>query len=316
MITWSAPIYLYLWLAGMAGGAYFAAFLADRFTSGGNKSLLRLSAYVGIPLAVIGVILLVIDLGSPFRFWHLFTRFLVISPMSMGTWILLAWVGIAIIMIMLWWAEKFLSEEEAGGLRRLTGFLAWINSVFAVLLIAYTGVLLAVSSLALWSSTIFLPSLFVASAVSTGVAALIIAAMIVNAIDKGGLVELKLAMNQVFGSSDWTVPNRVLARLAEADAIVILVELAALIGYAVWLAVSAAAGAGEAIALLTTGVLAIPFWAGVVLLALLIPFGLDVANWGKDIEKQAVRRAIVTSSACVIVGGLILRAVIVLGGQF
>jgi len=293
-MAWGAPIYIYLWLAGMAGGAYFAAFLAERFAGEANRQLLRLATYLGIPLAVIGVILLVVDLGNPLRFWHLFARFDVISPMSMGTWILLLWVGIAIIMAIFWWVENRLTEQTARSLRRTTGVLAWVNLVLAVLLIAYTGVLLAVSNQPLWAGTLLLPCLFVASAISTGVAILIITAVTGRA---------------------WAIPNRTVGRLAEADAIVILIELAVLIGYAIWLGASAMAGTGEALRLLTTGVLAAPFWVGVVLLALLVPFGLEVFNWGKEIEKKAVWRAVVASSACVILGGLILRAVIVIGGQ-
>jgi len=315
MITWGAILWLYLWLAGMAGGAFFAAFVADRFTGGGNKSLLRLATYTGIPMAVIGVLLLVIDLGQPLRFWHLFTQFKVISPMSMGTWILLGWLIVAFTMVIAWWFENRVAEGTARRLRGLIGFMGWINLVFSVLLIAYTGVLLAVSSQSLWAGTVLLPALFVASAISTGIAVLVIAAVIANAISKGSLVELKLAINQLFGSTDWTVPNRTVARLAEADAIVIVVELAVLIGYAIWLTISTMAGAGEALGLLTTGALAAPFWVGVVVLALLAPLALDIANWGKEIEKKAVLRAILTSSTCVILGGLVLRAVIVMAGQ-
>ncbi len=314
-MAWGAPIWIYLWLAGMAGGAYFAAFLAERFGGVVDRKLLRLATYVGVPLAVIGVLLLVADLGSPLRFWHLFTQFKVISPMSMGTWILLAWVGIAIIMVILWWIENRLSEQTVSSLRSTTGFLAWINLALAVLLIAYTGVLLAVSNQPLWAGTVLLPALFVASAISTGVAVLIITALIANTISRGSLVELKMAINQLFGSTDWTIPNRTVSRLAEADVIVILIELAVLIGYTIWLGASAMAGTGEALRLLTTGVLAAPFWVGIVLLALLVPLGLDVANWGKEIETKAVWRAIIASSACVILGGLILRAIITIGGQ-
>ena len=315
MTAWGAPIWIYLWMAGMAGGAYFAAFLTDRFTGGSNKPLLRLATYLGIPLAVIGVMLLVIDLGQPIRFWHLFTQFKLISPMSMGTWILLVWVAIAVIMAVLWWFENRLPEGAASRLRRLVGLLGWANLVLAVLLIAYTGVLLAVSSQSLWAGTVLLPSLFVASAISTGIAILIIAAVIANAISKGSLVELKLALNQVFGSTNWTVPNRIVARLAEADAIVIAVEMVALIGYAIWLAISTMAGAGEALRLLTIGTMAAPFWVGVVLLALLIPLGLDLSNRGNEIETKAVWRTILASSTCVVLGGLVLRAVITIGGQ-
>jgi formate-dependent nitrite reductase membrane component NrfD len=314
-MTWSAPIYIYLWLAGMAGGAYFTAFLADRFTGGGNRRLLRLATYLGIPLAVIGVMLLVADLGQPIRFWHLLTEFKVTSPMSMGTWILLIWVGLAVIMAVLWWAERFLSEEASSNLRGMTEPLAWIDLVLSVLLIAYTGVLLAVSSQPLWAGTVLLPALFVASAISTGVAILIITALIATAITKGGWTEVKLAINQLTGTTDWTISNRTVERLAEADAVVIVVELAALIGYAIWLATSTMAGAGDALKLLTTGTLAAPFWIGVVLLALLIPLGLDIFNWGKQIETKVVSRAIILSSVCVILGGLVLRAVITTGGQ-
>jgi len=278
----------------MAGGAYFAAFLVDRFTGRGNRSLLRLATYVGIPLAVIGVILLVVDLGSPLRFWHLFAQFDVMSPMSMGTWILLVWVIIAVIMVILWWTENRLSEETARSMRRTTGVLAWINLVLAILLIAYTGVLLAVSNQPLWAGSVLLPSLFVASAISTGVALLIIAAVIGRTL---------------------AIPNKTVGRLAEADAVVILVELVVLIGYAIWLGASTVAGAGDALRLLTIGTLAAPFWVGVVVLALLIPLWLEVANWGKDIGAKAIRRTVITSSTCVILGGLILRAVMVIGGQ-
>jgi formate-dependent nitrite reductase membrane component NrfD len=315
MTAWAAPIWIYLWMAGMAGGAYFAAFFAERFAGETNRRLLRLATYLGIPIAVIGVLLLVVDLGNPLRFWHLFTQFDVMSPMSMGTWILLVWVAIAVIMVILWWAEPRLTEEVARSLRQTTGLLAEIDLVFAILLIAYTGVLLSVSNQPLWAGTVLLPALFVASAISTGVAILVIAALIANAIAKGGLVELRLAINQLFGSTDWTIPNRTVGRLAEADAVVILIELAVLIGYAIWLSASTMAGTGDALRLLTTGTLAAPFWVGVVLLALLIPLWLDLANWGKDMEAKAIRRTIFTSSTCVILGGLVLRAVIVIGGQ-
>jgi len=314
-MTWSWAIYLYLWMAGMAGGAYFAAFLAMRFTGLAGKKLLKLATCVGIPLAVIGVILLVVELGQPLRFWHLFTQFDVLSPMSMGTWILLIWVAIAVVMTILWWAESRLSIETAGSMGTLINGLSWIEVIFSVLLIAYTGVLLAVSSQPLWASTALLPALFVASAVSTGVAVIIVCALVLNAVNKGAFFELKLAINQITGSTDWSIPNRIIGRLAEVDAIVIIVELAVLIGYAIWLATSSMTGAGDALGLLTTGTLAVPFWLGIVLVALLIPLGLEITNWGKELERKAVLGAIMASSACVVLGGLVLRAVIVVGGQ-
>jgi formate-dependent nitrite reductase membrane component NrfD len=299
MITWHPPIWIDLWFAGMAGGAYFAAFLAERFAGVTNRRLLQVATCLGIPLASTGVLLLIVDLGQPIRFWHLLARFEILSPMSMGTWILMVWVIVAMAMVALWLGELYipgLATLRLGplNLRRMVEILSWVGLVFAALLMTYTGVLLATSNQPLWAGTVLLPPLFVASAISTGVALLIVAAVTVRALG---------------------IPSRTVNRLAEAVAVVILIELAVLVGYGIWLGVSPMEGTGEALRLLTTGVLAAPFWVGVVLLALLVPLALQVANWGQELERKAVWRAVLASAVCVIFGGLVLRAVITIGGQ-
>jgi polysulfide reductase chain C len=178
-----------------------------------------------------------------------------------------------------------------------------------------TGVLPAVSSRVLWAGTVFLPALLVASAISMGLAILIIAILTFNAVSKGDFAALKPALNRISGFTDWAVDNRTAARIAMANAIVIIIELAALIGHIIGLTISPEAVASEALGLLITGTLAVPFWLGVVVLALLMPLALYVINWGKDIEAGTVGRAMAISSICVILGGLLLRAVIMAGGQ-
>ncbi len=313
-MAWAPPIWFYLWLAGMAGGGYFAAFIIERYTKATDNNLLRLATYLGIPMAIIGVLLLIVDLGAPLRFWHLFTQFNLATPMSAGTWILTAWLICAFLMIMIWWLDNK-NPGRYTGLLGIVKVVKPINLIFSILLIAYTGVLLSVSNQPLWSSTILLPALFVASAVSTGVALLIIASIASNAISKGNLVELRKTMDFLYGSTNWTVPNKVIEKLAETDVVVIVIELITLIAYAIWLATSSMGGASDALGLITTGVLAAPFWVGVVLLALLIPLGLEITNWGKDITTKSVSRAIIASSVCVVLGGLVLRAIITIGGQ-
>jgi len=296
-MTWSAPIWIYLWLAGMAGGAFVAGFLASRFSGQGQKPLLPMATVVGIPLAVLGVLLLIVDLGRPEWFWHLMTQFKALSPMSMGTWILIAWVMIAFVLVVMWWLDSRVEEQVASLMKRLEGLLAAVNALLSVGLISYTGVLLSVSSQSLWAGTVLLPALFVASAVSTGVAMLVITALAVNWATREG--------------SSFRVSGHTVAMLAEADAIVILIELAVLIGFVIWLVIS---GATDALGVLFTGAMAAPTWIGVVLLALLIPLGLDMAARGKPLEGGVVR-TVLMSSFCVIVGGLILRWVITIGGQ-
>ena len=312
-MTWTALIWIYLWLAGMAGGAFIAAKAAGRFSGSKDDSLLRLATYLAVPLAVLGVLLLIFELGNPIRFWHLFTQFDFGSPMSMGTWILIAWVMICMVMIVSWWLQGKVSQEAAASLVGLRKLLSRINVFFSAALITYTGVLLAVSSQSLWAGTVLLPALFVVSAVSTGVAVLVLAALALNAISDSGMAELKLALNQIFGSTEWKTPKEMIVKLAETDALVIVLEIAVMIGYIVWLATSTAGS--DALGVITTGSMAAPFWVGVVLLALLIPFGLDLTIRGKATEAKGVMMTIITSSLCVIVGGLILRWVITSGGQ-
>ena len=322
-MTWGAPIWIYLWAAGMAGGAYLAGFVVDLFTKKDeSKHIFKLAVYLGIPLVIIGVLLLIIDLGSPLWFWHLFTQFKVVSPMSMGTWILIAWVVFALLLAVVWVIEGDIRRNASlyparmpRLMERLSGFLPWIGLLLSMAVMSYTGVLIAVSNQPIWASTPLLPALFTASAISTGVALLVLTAFVTNAVNKSSSAKLNSAVKWLFGSTGWTIPNKMIGRLAEADAIVIIVESAVLIGYSVWLGTSSAAGASEALALLTTGPVAILFWIGVVLLALLLPLALDLFNWGKKLEEKSVMYAITLSALSVLVGGLILRAVIVMGGQ-
>ena len=295
MINWSWQIYLYLWLAGMAGGAYFASFLVDRFAGGTQKGLRLLSIYIGVPSAVVGVSLLLIELGQPMRFWHLLLNFDPGSPMSMGTWILLLWVGIGVVTAVLSQARRWLSDERLlQSLGKLLNVLSWTELCLSALLMSYTGVLLSSSSQPLWSATLLLPALFVVSATSTGVAAVVLGSL---------LTRTK------------SVPREALARLSEADAVLIILEMVVLMIFGFSLGRSGAVGAGDALRVVATGPLAVPFWAGVVALALVVPLALELSYWGKKVAERTAWRVAAASTACVILGGLVLRAVIVIGGQ-
>jgi len=321
-MPWNIPLWFDIWLAGIAGGAYFVAFLADRFSRGAYKNLFRLSVYVGVPLAIVGVLLLIIDLGTPIWAWHLFTQFQVTSVMSMGTWILLSWVIIAFIMMLLWVIEgdatrkpELYPNNMAGKMRRVSGFLSWVNLIFAVLLMTYTGALLATSNQPMWSSTLLLPALFVASALCTGVALLIIMALVVNAVNNSSSAKLHSVVKWLFGSTGWTISSETIGQLAKSLVWVISIELVVMAGYAIWLSISTVSGAGEALSLLTIGTLAIPFWVVVVLIGLLIPLALLIINRGKALAAKATLNIVVASATCVLLGGLALRAVMIVGGQ-
>ncbi len=302
-MSWNWQIWIDLWAAGMAGGAYLVAFLANKYSGGKYNNLFRLSVLTGVPLAIIGVILLIIDLGTPIWAWHLFVKFLPTAVMSMGTWILFTWIIIAFAMMIMWvveWDSNRNPGKYSTGMvdftKKLAGLLAWAGFIFAILLMTYTGVLLASTTQALWSSTWLLPSLFVASAIATGVALLIVMSMILNKVNEGS-------------GSGWTFSEDIISKLSSALTGVIAVEALILIGYAIWLAVGGDA-ANEAFKMLISGDLAIAFWIAVVGVGLVIPLVLLMLTRGRS-----TLMVLAASSACVLLGGLALRAVMTVGGQ-
>jgi formate-dependent nitrite reductase membrane component NrfD len=284
-LMWGWPIWIYLWAAGVAGGGYFTAFVADRFSSRRHKLLMQIATWLGMPLVLLGSLLLVIDLGNPIWAWHLFVRFMPVSPMSLGSWMLLLWSITGIALIALWFAEIFEPVEQpadvfvwvATTLRPLvpaTEVLVWIAFVLAALLITYTGVLLSNTSVSLWA-TVLLPVLFVVSAISTGTAAILLV-----------LVLLGKEIPEEFGRT---------------GAILAVLEMVALIGFL------ATVPAG----VLITGPLSIWFWVGVVVIGLVVPFGLELGT----LKAKQTTPLVLASTLCVLLGGLILRAVVVIGGQ-
>ncbi len=310
-MLWKWEVAIYLWLAGLGGGAYFAAFLANRLSGGRYKEWVRFAVYLGVPAGLLGSLLLVLDLGEQLRSWHLFTGFRPGSPMSMGSWILLIWSVIGVAMIALWFAEVFPAEEKgplgaiASVLRPLVpvvNVLSWVAFVLATLLIAYTGVLLSATNQALWRGALLLPALFVASAVSTGIAALLVVTS----------TRIGPFLRELFGEAGETPATEAVARLGKADTVVIVIEAVALTGYLLWLSVFSTPDAALSASLLLSGTLSPFFWVGVVFIGLLIPLGLEFVALRKA---RAVHVTALLPALCTLFGGLVLRAVVVFGGQ-
>ncbi|MGB3903859.1 MAG: NrfD/PsrC family molybdoenzyme membrane anchor subunit [Anaerolineae bacterium] len=313
-MTWEWPIAIDLWVAGMAGGAYFAAFLIDRISGRKHPLLPKIAMFLGVPLVLLGSLLLVVDLGEQLRAWHLFTRVRPGSAMSMGSWILLVYALIGIVMIALWWSKSFEPGEVRltvlAGLASVIrpaapviGVLSWIALVLAVLLMSYTGVLLSATNQPLWASTFLLPVLFVASAIFTGTALLLL-------VLKTGLGRL---LDILFGGEGEPIPSETMDAIGKAMAIVGVVQLVVLIAYVGGVALLGTPTAASAVATMTAGPLSFLFWAGVVLVGLLIPLGLQFASM--KAKREAIVGSVLTSTSLVLIGGFILRLVVVLGGQ-
>ncbi len=317
-MEWTWPVIIDLWAAGIAGGTYFAAFLADRLSGGRYRDAKRVAVALGVPAAALGVLMLVIELGHSFRSWHLFVRFLPLSPMSIGSWVLFLWLSLAVVLFLTWWAESLSDRRLSGSLasviqffQRLepvSGLLEWIEFALSILLATYTGVLLSATSHALWANTYLLPVLFVSSAVASGVAALTLVG--------------SLGMPQVGAS--------LLSKLRRAGSVMWVVEILALAGllilstaelppvtFTLGLSSSFSGSTLEAarsVNQLVLGSLSFPFWVGVVLIGFVLPLSVEFSLLVRGIKK-APRGLVALLSLMVLTGRLILRAVIVFAGQ-
>lgn len=173
-VNWGLPVALDLFFAGLGAGAFAIASAMHLTRKEEYNKIANIGVYIAPWPVILGVILLIADLGRPFRFWELvFKRGAGIlmfgkdSVMSIGVWLLIIFICISLIYAVLTLIKlPILSEPE---FYRLIGI---VGLVFAVLVVVYTGVLLSATSNPLWRSWI-LPPIFVLSAFTSGSAACI-----------------------------------------------------------------------------------------------------------------------------------------------
>jgi protein NrfD len=284
---WGWLIVLYFFFGGLAGGCYFLGVLIDLFGRPEDRPLARLGYYISFPCIIISGLLLTLDLGRPLRFWHMLIEsntyrpmFKYWSPMSVGSWALLIF-GIFVFLAFL---EALVEDDRlawpAGRKFRPPGVLgsviAVIGGLFGFYVAGYTGVLLAVTNRPIWSDTPLLGMLFVVSAASISAALMILLAQ----------------------KSRLTMPG--LVALHRMDAWVVALEFIVLI------AVMISLGPVFRAWLSAWGLL---LFLGVIVVGMLVPLAL---YWRKE---WLGSRNLTTAAALVLVGGFILRLVIVFSAQ-
>ena len=192
---WGWYIVLYFFVGGLAGGCYFLAAVIDLFGRPADRPLARLGYYVAFPAVVVSGFLLTVDLGRPFRFWHMLIErntlvpmFKYWSPMSIGSWALLIFGFFAFLSFLAALSDDdrvqrpLLRRFQWPALSVLRGpsvagrVIAVLGGVFGFYIAGYTGILLAVTNRPIWSDTPLLGMLFVVSAASTSAALLILLA--------------------------------------------------------------------------------------------------------------------------------------------
>jgi protein NrfD len=283
---WGWLIALYFFLGGLAGGSYFLSALMDLFGSREHRRLAHLGYYVAFPCLVLSGILLAVDLGRPLRAWHMFVQsntyrpmFKYWSPMSIGSWALASLGLFAFLSFLAALAED--GRIRWSGLRTLRPpspvgrIIAVLGGLLGLYVAGYTGVLLAVTNRPIWSDTPLLGLLFVVSAASTSSALMILLAY------RSGRTTPAVA--DLHRMDDWVIALELLVLIA------VIVSLGPVLR--AWLDV----------------------WG--ILLAIVIVLGIIaplVLSWR---ARRFHELNMVTPALLVLVGGFLLRIVIVFSAQ-
>ena len=283
---WGWLVAGYLFVGGIAGGCYFLASLIDLLGTREDRPLARIGYYIAFPCVVVGGLLLTLDLTRPLRFWHMLIEsntwrpmFKYWSPMSVGSWALLVFGFFSFLAFLGALAEDGrLSWPALRKLRppSMAGVaLAAIGGIAGLYVAGYTGVLLAVTNRPIWSDSQLLGMLFVVSAASTS----------------GALI---MFLAHRYG---WTMPA--VTNLRRMEGWIIALELLVIVALVVSLGPVARAWMNA------WGVVL----AVVVVLGTIVPLALT--RGGRRFGRASVSLA----AALIVLGGLMLRVVIVFSAQ-
>ena len=310
-LPWGLPVILYLFLAGVGAGAMTVS--ASVFLRGGGGArgvhveIARYGAFLAPLPVMVGCGLLILELGSWqtghwFKWINLY-KTINLSPMSIGTWLLTLFIGLSIV-----YAYTFirnapgLTNEQRYALRRM---LAWIAVPSGIATAVYTGILLgAMPARPFWNSPI-VALLFLVSALSTGIAVILLARAIMHRNTGDETLERQ------FEDSGYL--------LSASDTLLIGFELMVIFLFIMFAHLTVGDVKVAVSVILFGGSLASMFWVWVVLVGLLIPALVELVYVVPRLlyrRSYAAPRGIeIVVPVAVLIGGFMLRYVIVVAGQ-
>jgi formate-dependent nitrite reductase membrane component NrfD len=312
-IEWGFLIIIYLFLGGLSAGLFFVSGLATFLQRNGESSSYNRVARYGAMLApwpvMLGCLLLIFDLGRWYKFWKLFLHFRWVSPMSIGSWLLVGFTLVALLHLYSWLTaeqrNRMFSKlpgrlgllkklnRDMSGLRRQ---IALLGTPISIGVGIYTGVLLgAVQSRPFWNTNL-VAQLFLFSALSTGCAALI----------------LVLAWNHEVADS------RAFQLLYTVDICLLTLEFFIVVPYLVHGQLSVQA-VQDSLGIILGGPFTLAFWVFFLGLGLLLPLGIETYETAPALLSNATvhynKKIAVATAVLVLGGGFLLRYLFVFAGQ-
>ena len=295
-ITWGIILAIELFFGGMAGGAYTVSALADLFGKGRFKVTSKSGTYSSLIFIIVGLVLLVLDLGrfevDPLGALNAYIHFPT-SIMTVGTWAITGFIVIALVTTILWMLE---------GVEWVRKLIEIFGIILGVTVSAYTGILFSFSrGIPVWNSP-YLPWLFVFSGALTGLTLSLLMIPVISWFMPRIFGEFKALYNN---KPDMALTINYLGRYVT---VLTIFEVAILILY------------------LGTSTLSSVYWTDTnlkilfftyIILGRFLPLGITYYNTtlerGKMYDMVAILALV--SQVFVLFGGFLLRYVILIGGQ-
>lgn len=290
--VWGWEVPLDLFLGGVVAGLLFLFSIVVLMRAEKRyPTVVKAAPLLAAPLLGLGLLFLFLDLAYKMHAFRFFTTFEIAAPMSWGSWIIMFTMIVGGIQFLYTLAETEVWQKTAIGKWAIWEWfknipaqarrgMAWCTLFLGIGLGTYTGLLLA-SSVArpLWNSGLVAP-IFLVSGLATGTAILLIFAR--------GKTERKVLIR-----------------------FVVFCLVAEMLLVAMWLGDLSHGNANslQASELILGGPYTAVFWSLVVVVGLIVPAILEV---------QSLRGRwphTVVAPALILVGGLVLRLVLVQAGQ-
>ncbi len=166
--TVSLLIAIYFHIVGLHAGCSIVSITATLLGKEEYKPVARIGAIFVIILFSISPIFLLTDLFQPLRFWYLFIHFNLTSPLSWGTFFLCVYPVLTGIYI------YFLFKKNI----RWSKIFGVLSLPFAISVHGYTGFVLGFAKARVLWNTAVMPSYFLCSAMISGVAFMLIVALV------------------------------------------------------------------------------------------------------------------------------------------
>ncbi|ADN75876.1 Polysulphide reductase NrfD [Ferrimonas balearica DSM 9799] len=297
-IAWPWPIAVYLFFAGISGGALTVAMVLRLYKKQvENTPLLKAAAVVAVVTILAGMLCLVLDLTNPLFFWKILVYYNLNSVMSLGVIVLCLYIPLTMLI------AAFALRDELAKIPQISFLVPWLDRiaglrrpcewtglVCAVAVCAYTGFLIsALVRFPIINSSI-LPALFVVSGLSAGTA---VAKMV--AVKWFGEDRHSKEMHQLHGA-EWPI--------MAIEAMFIFMLFSGLI-------FGDAAG-NAAMAAFFEGTWGALFWGGVVGLGFMLPLLFNFA-FGQRFAHSG--QAFYATGFSVVAAMMCLRLFLLMGGQ-